>query len=111
MPAPPLGSLPAMVRATGKGMASAYQALSGRPAATQRAVNLHYALSLRQTQLRQRQLTREQVSLRVQHLEVAIQAAAITQFGEPDGILQRIHQVFLLDAFLPQAVERAERVG
>jgi hypothetical protein len=55
----------------------AWQALHLAPAAAQRAIELHHGHAFLQTQLRQGELAGEQVALRVEHLEVAIEAAAI----------------------------------
>src|SRR5471030_2909741 len=81
------------------------------PAAAQRAIELHHGHAFLQAQLRQSELAVEEVALRVQHLEVAIQAAAIAQFRESYGVFQRVHQLLLLAALLPQTVETDQGVG
>src|SRR5215213_706489 len=68
------------------------------PAAAEGPIKLHYGKPLGKRELRKPELSREEISLRVQYLEVAVEAAFVPQSGELHCLVQRTHQLFLLHA-------------
>src|SRR5688572_22872138 len=70
------------------------------PSAAERAVELDDGRQFRLTKAGSLQFALKQVSLSVQHLQVALQAAAVPKRGQTFGFPKRLDQQFLLTALL-----------
>src|SRR5260370_33304351 len=83
--------------------------LGSLPAAAQRLIELDHADQFVQPDLRESELRLEQVAIRVEGIQLSVNAAAITNIGQPRSVLKRSHQRFLLHAALSQSLMRDQR--
>src|SRR4051812_15587142 len=80
------------------------------PGATERLVQLYAGHELLPLGLSECQLTREQISLRIEHLEVARDTRLVSAIGQVEGPAQRIHLTLLSDCLIARRTNADERV-
>src|SRR5712692_5370068 len=88
-----------------------FQRRKSAPAATEGAVELHDCIQFLLAQARQRQLALKQVSLGVQHLQEALETAAVAQRREAVGFAERFDQQLLLCTLLGGLAIADEGIG
>src|SRR5579872_1299159 len=81
------------------------------PTAAQSFVKLNHAQQLRVSNLSERQLGLKQIPVRVESVELRIDAALVTYVCQPLAILQCCDEAFLLDAALASSLMRNQRIG
>src|SRR4051794_3069976 len=69
---------------------------SRSPTTTQSTIKIYNRKQLLKTKLRQHQLPPKQVALRVQHFQIAVHPAAISQLRQAHGLRKCSHQFFFL---------------